>query len=53
MADKLDHRVDNLTDKLDQRDDKQRAFTIRMFTIAISISILGMAGAFLKSLGII
>ena len=45
--------IDRLTDKLEYRDEKQRGFTIRMFTIAISISILGVLGAFLKSLGII
>ncbi|WDN89786.1 hypothetical protein BuS5_02754 [Desulfosarcina sp. BuS5] len=45
--------IDRLGDKLDHRDEKQRYFTLRMFTIAISISILGVLGAFLKSLGII
>jgi hypothetical protein len=40
-------------DKLDYRDEKQRGFTLRMFTIAIGISILGAPGAFLKSMGII
>ena len=45
--------IDRLGDKLDHRDEKQRYFTLRMFTIAISISILGALGAFLKSLGVI
>jgi ElaB/YqjD/DUF883 family membrane-anchored ribosome-binding protein len=45
--------IDRLGDKLEHRDEKQRAFTLRMFTIAISISILGVLGAFLKSLGVI
>ena len=45
--------IDRLGDKLDHRDEKQRYFTMRMFTIAISISILGVLGAFLKSLGVI
>jgi hypothetical protein len=45
--------IDRLGDKLEHRDEKQRAFTLRMFTIAISISILGALGAFLKSLGVI
>ncbi len=45
--------IDRLADKLDGRDERQRNFTIRMFTIAIGISILGVMGAFLKSLGII
>ncbi len=44
--------IDRMGDKLDYRDEKQRGFTIRMFTIAISISILGVLGAFLKALGI-
>ncbi len=45
--------IDRLGDKLEYRDEKQRAFTLRMFTIAISISIIGVLGAFLKSLGVI
>ena len=45
--------IDRLGDKLDHRDEKQRYFTLRMFTIAIGISILGALGAFLKSLGVI
>ena len=45
--------IDKLTDKLDYRDDNQRSFTLRMFTIAIAISIIGALGAFLKSLGVI
>jgi len=45
--------IDKLGDKLDHRDETQRSFTIRMFTIAIGISILGALGAFLKSLGVI
>ncbi len=45
--------IDRLGDKLEHRDEKQRAFTLRMFTIAISISIIGVLGAFLKSLGVI
>jgi archaellum component FlaC len=45
--------IDRLGDKLEHRDEKQRAFTLSMFTIAISISILGALGAFLKSLGVI
>jgi len=45
--------IERLTDKLDYRDEKQRSFTLRMFTIAIGISILGVLGAFLKSLGVI
>ncbi len=45
--------IDRLGDKLEHRDERQRAFTLRMFTIAISISIIGVLGAFLKSLGVI
>lgn len=45
--------IDKLTDKLDHRDERQRSFTIRMFTISITISILGVTGAFLKVLAII
>ncbi len=45
--------IDRLGDKLEHRDEKQRTFTLRMFTIAISISIIGVLGAFLKSLGVI
>ena len=45
--------IDRLGDKLEYRDEKQRFFTLRMFTIAIGISILGVLGAFLKSLGVI
>lgn len=45
--------IDRLGDKLDYRDEKQRFFTLRMFTIAIGISILGALGAFLKSLGVL
>ena len=45
--------IDRLGDKLDHRDEKQRYFTLQMFTVAISISILGALGAFLKSLGVI
>jgi len=44
--------IERLTDKLDYRDEKQRGFTLRMFSIAIGISILGALGTFLKSLGL-
>ena len=45
--------IDKLTDKLDHRDEGQRNFTMRMFTVSITISIIGVAGAFLKTLGLI
>jgi len=44
--------IERLSDKLDYRDEKQRGFTLRMFSIAIAISILGALGTFLKSLGL-
>lgn len=44
--------IDRLSDKLDRRDLDQRHFTLRMFTIAISISFLGVLGALLKIVGI-
>ena len=44
--------IDRLGDKLDHRDENQRGFTLRMFTIAIGISIIGALGTFLKSLGL-
>ncbi len=45
--------IDRLGDKLENRDEKQRSFTLRMFSIAISISILGVFGVFLKSFGFV
>ena len=45
--------IERLGDKLEYRDEKQRGFTLRMFTIAIGISILGALGAFLKSMGVV
>jgi predicted nucleic acid-binding Zn ribbon protein len=44
--------IDKLTDKLDYRDEKQRSFTLRMFTISISISVAGVLGVFLKIFGV-
>ncbi|NIA11815.1 MAG: hypothetical protein GWP10_19340 [Nitrospiraceae bacterium] len=44
--------IDRLSEKLDHRDESQRNFTIRMFSISIAISILGALGAFLKVMGI-
>jgi hypothetical protein len=45
--------IERLGDKLDARDARQRAFTLRMFGIAISISFLGVLGVLAKSFGII
>jgi len=44
--------IDRLTDKLDYRDEKQRSFTLRMFTISIGISVAGVLGVFLKIFGV-
>ena len=44
--------IDRLADKLDQRDEAQRRFTLKMFTIAISLSFLGVLGVFLKIAGV-
>lgn len=51
--DKMIASIDRLTDKLEDRDNKQRGFTIRMFTISVGISLVGALGAFLKSMGLI
>ncbi len=40
--------IDRLTDKLDNRDHDLRSFTMRMFSISILISFLGVLGVFLK-----
>ena len=45
--------IEKLGEKFDNRDDKQRTFTIKMFSIAITISMFGVVGAFLKSFGVI
>lgn len=44
--------IDRIGDKLDLRDENQRGFTVRLFTIAIGISIFGAGGAFLKAMGV-
>ena len=44
--------IDKLGDKLEYRDRDQRNFTIKMFSIAIAVSILGVLGAFFKIFGI-
>jgi len=43
--------IDRLGDKIDGKIDKQRDFTVRIFTIAVGISFLGAMGGFLKILG--
>ena len=40
--------IDRLTDKLENRDKDHRSFTMRMFSISIVISFLGVLGVFLK-----
>ena len=45
--------IDRLSEKLEYRDEKQRAFTLKMFSISIGISVLGVMGAFFKMIGII
>ena len=40
--------IDRLSDKLDNRDNEHRSFTMRMFSISIVISFLGVLGVFLK-----
>ncbi|MCL4546760.1 MAG: hypothetical protein M1576_03345 [Deltaproteobacteria bacterium] len=44
--------IDKLGDKLEYRDRDQRNFTIKMFSIAIAVSMLGVLGAFLKIIGV-
>ena len=45
--------IERLTDKLEDRDERQRGFTLKMFTVSITISILGVTGIFLKTLGVV
>ena len=45
--------IDRLSEKLDQRDERSRAFTIRMFSIAITLSFIGTLGVMLKVFGIV
>ncbi len=42
------YSIDRLTDKLDNRDKEHRSFTMRMFSISIMISFLGVLGMFFK-----
>ena len=44
--------IDKLTDVLENRDIEQRSFTIKMFMISISISVLGVLGVVLKVAGV-
>jgi uncharacterized membrane protein len=42
-----------LGSKLDKRDEQHKSFTLRMFSLAITISLCGVLGVFFKSLGMI
>ncbi len=42
------HSIDRLTDNLENRDQVQRSFTLRMFSVAIAISFVGVLGVLLK-----
>ncbi len=52
LGDKFDASMKNFGNRIDSKDEKQRGFTIRMFSIAISISLIGALGIFFKSFGI-
>ena len=43
--------IDNLGNKLDKRDEQHRSFTLRMFSLAITISLFGVLGVFFKTFG--
>ena len=45
--------IDRLTDRIEHRDEHQRNFTLRMFTISVTLSFLGVLGVLLKIFGII
>ena len=45
--------IEKLGSKLDKRDELHRSFTLRMFSLAITISLFGVFGVFIKTLGII
>lgn len=51
--DKFDEKFDKMREHLDYRDDRQRKFTLRMFSIAISISTLSVVGVFVKIMNLI
>ncbi|MDQ7032559.1 MAG: hypothetical protein Q9M37_07590 [Desulfonauticus sp.] len=44
--------INRLSDRLDRRDAEHRNFTLKMFSISIMVSILGVLGAFFKIMGI-
>ena len=45
--------IDKLGDKIDQKDERQRKFTLRMFSIAMSVTGLSIMGVLVKILNII
>ncbi|ETR66174.1 MAG: hypothetical protein OMM_13146, partial [Candidatus Magnetoglobus multicellularis str. Araruama] len=53
IGDKFDEKFNKIGEKLDYRDDRQRKFTLRMFSIAISISSLSVLGVLVKILNFI
>ena len=50
---KVIESIDNLGNKLDKRDEQHRSFTLRMFSIAITVSLIGAIGVFFKTIGMI
>ena len=51
--DKVIASIENLGNKLYKRDEQHRSFTLRMFSLAITISLFGVLGVFFKTLGMI
>ena len=49
----LTNKFDKLYHLLENRDRDQRGFTIRMFMISISVSVLGVLGILLKTMGVV
>jgi len=49
----FDKKLDKIGQSQDYRDDRQRRFTLRMFSIAVSISSLSVVGVFLKIMNMI
>jgi len=49
----FDKKLDKIGQTQDYRDDRQRRFTLRMFSIAVSISSLSVVGVFLKIMNMI
>jgi len=46
-------KIDKIAENLDYRDDRQRRFTLRMFSIAVSISSFSVVGVVLKMMNLI